>query len=92
MIKIEGHRVWRGGDKIGYVEGNHLYNEDGERVGYWSGDSLYDMKGDRLLRVRENRVIDRNGEEHHLDDLIEDIPSASMPELARLAIKTFFGD
>ncbi len=91
MIRIEGNHIWRGTDKIGWVEGNHLYNEEGDRVGYWSGDALYDIHGNRLLHIHNNRVIDRGGKEAHLDDVIETIPSASMSEIARVAIKTFFG-
>ncbi len=92
MIRIEGHRVWRGADKIGYVEGNHLYNEDGHKVGYWSGNELYDHSGKRLLRIEGNRIVSAEGSGTHLDDVIEDIPSATLPDIARVAIKTFFGD
>lgn len=92
MLKIDGHHIWRGGDKIGYVEGNHLYNHEGHRVGYWTDDSVYDMNGNRLLRIEKNNIIAHDGTQHHLDNVIGDIPSATLDDTAKVAIKTFFGD
>ena len=34
MIKIEGNDIRRGGEKIGWIEENDMFNEDGKKVGY----------------------------------------------------------
>ena len=37
MVKIIGNDIWRGGEKIGWIEGDYVRDRDGKKLGLFSG-------------------------------------------------------
>lgn len=94
MIKIVGNEIWRGGEKIGWVDGGHIrdhadnkvgffdekfvYNENDHKVAYIEGDFLYSEGGTAAAKIP-------------LEKVAEDVSGGVIPGIARAAIYILLG-
>lgn len=92
MIKIIGNDIWRGNDKIGWVRGNDILDEDGRKIGYFTGNDIYDVSGKKIAYIEHNRVFPKDGEPFPLDDVRRHIYGGTISDIARVAIKLLIGD
>lgn len=92
MIKIIGNDIMRGGEKIGWIRENDLYNEDGQKVGYFSSNDIYDRGNNKLGYIQGNYLYTSEGHKLELDDIRKDIAGGSLPDLARAAIRLLLGN
>jgi hypothetical protein len=92
MLHFRGNQIWRGTEKVGWVDGHRLYDEHGKKIAAWDGDEIFNGQGERMLKVRGNDLVDKNGRSHgKLDDMLEAVPATEFSEMARVAIKLFLG-
>jgi len=93
MIKIIGNDVMRGGEKIGWIEENSIFDEKGKKVGYVAGHEIYDHSGDKRAHLEGNYIRMTNGSEPmKIDEVHEDIIGGSYSDEIRAAIRLFLGD
>lgn len=92
MIKIDGHNLYRDGEKIGWIDGKHIRNEDDMKRGYFDDETVYDEDGHKLAYIRGNRLcLEDGGEELDLDKLNDKI-SGSEPPVVKCAIHVLLGN
>ncbi len=61
-MKIYDNKIWRDGQKIGWIDGSHIRTEpDGRRLGYFENDFVYNMDGHKLAYVLEDELRFENG-------------------------------
>jgi len=92
MITIVGNDMRRGGEKIGWIEENDLYNEDGKKVGYWSSNDIYDASGRKFGYIEGNYLYASDGHKFELDDIRKEITGGSLSDLERAAVRLLLGD
>ena len=95
MIKILGNDLWRNGEKIGWIEGDHVRDRDGKKLGYFQDRFVYDMSGHKLAWIEEDYLVSQgSGSEAklRLDQVAEEIEGGVMPELAKCAVYVLLGD
>lgn len=61
-MKIYDNKIWRNGQKIGWIDGNHVRTEpDGRKLGYFENNFIYNMEGRKVAYVFENELRFENG-------------------------------
>lgn len=61
-MKIFEKKIWRNGQKIAWIDGNHVRTEpDGEKLGYFQNNFVYNMAGHKLAYIFENELRFENG-------------------------------
>ena len=74
MLKLVGNDVYRASEKIGWIEGNHVFGHDGRKLGYFDSLRIYDINADKVAYVEGDTLYDAAGNHKaHLEDISEDI-------------------
>ena len=95
MIKIVGNDIWRGGEKVGWVDGDYVRDRDGKKLGYFQDKYIYDMNAHKIAYVEEDFLISQgSGSEAkiRLDEIAENVEGGVLPEIAKCAIYVLLGD
>jgi hypothetical protein len=62
MMKIIDNKVWRDGQKIGWIEETHVRVEpDGKKLGYFLNNFVYNMEGRKVAYIFENELRFEDG-------------------------------
>lgn len=93
MIKVIDDKLWRGGEKIGWLDENRIYDHEGRKLGYFEGESIYNVdghkigyiEGDEIHSTTDDRVI-------RLEDNHEHVSGGEISDVARAAIRLLLGD
>ncbi len=93
MIKVQDHKIYNHGEKVGWIEGSkYVFSEDGKKLGYFTHDEVYNVEAHRLAHVKDNHVyFEGSSDSKNLDDMVEDIEGADLPDIGRLAIRLLVG-
>lgn len=92
MIHIEGHELWRGGEKIGYLEGEKIYSHEAHKLGWVDEDHIYDHSGRKIAWIEGNHAETPDGSKMELDDIHEHVEGGAISGALRTAIYLFLGD
>ncbi|MDE2001794.1 MAG: hypothetical protein KGI60_04505 [Patescibacteria group bacterium] len=92
MIKVIGHDLWRGGQKIGWAEENHVFAHDGKKLGYFSENHVFDVTGRKLAYVEGDHLYADGSSRVSLETINENIVGGVLPEMAKCAIYVLLGD
>lgn len=93
MIKIDGDHLWRGGQKIGWIEGHHVYAEDGKKLGYFDERYVYSEEGHRLAYIEGDYLFSENGDSKiPLEKISEQIVGGVIPEIGKCAVYMLLGN
>lgn len=92
MIKILDNELWRGSDKIGWLEMNSVFNENGVKVGYFHGNDIFEADGDKIGYIAGNRLYTTNGREIYEDDIMEHVSGSGVPDVVCAAVYLLIGD
>lgn len=81
MLKLLGNDIYRETEKLGWIEGNHIFAHDGKKLGYFDVNHIYDANTDKLAYIEDNELFDASGSHKaHLDEVTESIEGmASTP-------------
>lgn len=93
MIKISGNDIWRGGQKIGWIEGNDIYSSGAGKVGYFQSNDIYRRDGTKVGYIEGNKLYSTtDGRSFRLDDIRNKIRGGSVSDLTRAAIRLLIGE
>ncbi len=91
MIEIKGTDIYRSGIKIGWVSGQHVYDNTGRIRGYFSNDTVYDEQTRILARV-EGDYAYAGGRKIELEQILRNVEGVGVSDIGKVAISTFLGD
>jgi len=92
MIKVDGNTLWRGGEKIGWVENYRVYDHNGYEIGYYENERIYDAHGKEIGWIKGDYIETHGGRSIRLDDNRWDIEGGDFSDLARAAVRLLLGD
>ncbi len=92
MIEIDGSTLWRGGEKIGWVENYRVYAKDGYELGYYENGKIYDRNGHELGWIEGDYLKTPSGNSIKLEYINDEISGGDFSELARAAVRLLLGD
>ncbi|MCL5017461.1 MAG: hypothetical protein M1155_02265 [Patescibacteria group bacterium] len=93
MLKIIGYDIWRGNEKAGFVDGNHIRAHDGRKLGYFEEDHIRDMDGHKLAYISGDHLYGESltNAKISLDKVNESVVGGLLPEIAKCAIYVLIG-
>jgi hypothetical protein len=92
-MKIFDNKIWRNGQKIGWVDGDHIRTEaDNRKLGYFANDFVYNMDGRKVAHLFENELrFEGGGASIPLEKINEEIEGAA-PLLEKCAVHVLLQD
>lgn len=92
MIKFVGNDVWRDGEKVGWIEGNHVYAKDGKKLGYFADNLIYDENADKVAYIEGDYLMSYGSDiKTPLDKVSEAMEGGVLPELDKCAVYVLLG-
>jgi len=94
MLKLQGNDIYRGPDKIGWLQENHIFDRTGKKIGYFEQNYVYDADARKLAYVEEDFLMPYGGAASakvRLEQIAEDVTGGVVPEIARAAIYILLG-
>ena len=93
MMKFFENRIWRDGQKIGWIDGNHVRAEaDNRKLGYFENNFIYNQAGRKVAYVFQNELkFENGGTSIPLEKINEEITGA-IPLLEKCAIHVLLED
>jgi hypothetical protein len=93
MMKIFDNKIWRDGQKIGWIDGNHVRTDQGnQKLGYFENNFIYNMEGHKVAYVYENELrFENGGTAVPLEHINEEIEGA-VPLLEKCAVHVLLQD
>ena len=93
MIKIIGNDITRGGQKLGYFQGNDIFDAHNKKLGYFRENDIYDGSGRKLGYLEGNYIKDAHGTTvESITAMHRDIQGGTISDLERAAIRLLVGD
>jgi hypothetical protein len=63
MIKIIDDKIFRDGQKLGWIDGAHIRSEEnGAKLGYVQSPFIFNEDGHKIAYMRENQLMFENGQ------------------------------
>lgn len=88
-----GLEIWRGGQKIGRVEGSHIRSHDDTKLGYFEGNFIYNEAGHKLAYMEGDFLISEGGDSKiRLEKISGEVTGGVISEATRAAIYVLLGD
>ena len=91
MISVQGDKLLRDGQEIGWVSSGEIFDHKGNRVGYFSDDSIYDSSYHKLAYI-EGDTIKGSGQNLYTKDNKKHVSGGNLSDAARGAVRILFGD
>lgn len=92
MIKIVGNDLYRGGEKIGWLDGRYVRAHDGAKMGYFDNSRVYDENGNKLAYVEGDYLYSySSGEKVSLNKVAKEVEGGIAPGIEKCAVYTIFG-
>jgi hypothetical protein len=93
MIKIVGNDIWRGGEKVGFIDGNYIRAHDSRKLGYFEDRFVYSEEGHKLAYVEGDHLFSEGGSATvPLERVNEEIVGGVLPEIGKCAVYVLLGD
>ena len=87
MIKIFENKIWKDGERIGWIEDDHIRDMAAKKLGYFENNFIYNMDGRKVAYILENELRYENEapstELEHINSMIE----GNFPILEKCAVK-----
>ncbi len=92
-MKIFDNKIWHDGQKIAWIDGNHVRTEpDSHKLGYFENNFIYNMAGHKVAYIFENELRFQNGGASvPLEHINEEIEGA-VPMLEKCAVHVLLQD
>jgi hypothetical protein len=90
MPHVIDNKIWHDGQRIGWVDGEHIRDDENKKLGYFENGYVYNESGHKVAYIHENELCYENGrppsELEHVNELIQ----GGISMLAKCAIKVLF--
>ncbi len=91
MAHIAGGKIYHFDRKIGWIDGNHIRNEeDGKKLGYWENGCVYGESGHKIAYLHEDNLVSAGGRVMGSLERINEEIHGGAPILAKCAVKVLF--
>jgi hypothetical protein len=92
-MKIFDNKIWRDGQKIGWIDGSHVRAaNDNRKLGYFENNFIYNMAGHKVAYIFENELrFENGGVSVPLEKINEEIEGA-VPLLEKCAVHVLLED
>jgi hypothetical protein len=90
MIKIVDGKIWRDGQKIGWIDGVHVRAENNEKLGYINGEYIYNEAGRKVAYIHENTLEFENGNPAVPVQHVNEHVLGTQPVLMKCAVHVLF--
>ncbi len=95
MIKIVGNEIWRAGEKIGWIDGDHVRAHDGRKLGYFHDRFVHGEDGRKLAYIEGDDLVSYgagSGEgKVPLEKVSEAVEGGVLPEIGKCAVYVLLG-
>ena len=92
MLQIRGDDIYRANEKIGWLQGNHIFDHEGNKLGYFEGTHIYDVNAEKIAYTEGNELIDETGKRKLSLDVVSEAIEGVLPEMAKCAIYVLLGN
>lgn len=92
MIRILDNELWRGSDKIGWLEMNSIFEENGRKIGYFHDNDIFNADGNKIGYITGNKLYTIDGHEIYEDDIMERVSGYGVPDIVKAAVYLLIGD
>ena len=91
MIHILNRDVYKDGEKVGWVEGGHIFESSGKKIGYISGNDIFSYSGNKVAYLK-GTALSRVGHSIavHTDEINKEVTKGDFSDLERAAVFTLF--
>ena len=92
-MKIFDNKIWRDGQKIGWIDGIYIRAEaDNRKLGYFENNFIYNMEGHKVAYPFENELrFENGGAAVPLEKVNEEVEGA-VPMLQKCAVHVLLED
>jgi hypothetical protein len=92
-MKIYDNKIWRNGQKIAWIDGDHIRTEaDGRKLGYFENNFIYNMDGRKIAYIYENELRFENDASPVLLEKINEEIEGTAPLLEKCAVHVLLED
>jgi hypothetical protein len=93
MLKIIGREIWRGGEKVGFIEENHVRAHDGKKLGYFEENHVRDTAGNKIAYISGDHLYTESlgNVKISLDKVNEMVMGGLLPEIGKCAVYILIG-
>ena len=92
MIRVSGHELTRGGQKIGSIQGDYIYSYEGHKLGSVQGTHVFDVSGNKLAWLEGDYIRTTSGKSIRIEDNHEHVNGGEISDIQRAAIRILLGD
>jgi hypothetical protein len=93
MIKIVGNEILRGGEKIGYIRENDIFEVGGSKIGYYIGDHIYDYNRRKIGYIDDGYIkYENSNRKISISENKLHVSGGVISDVCRAAIRLLFGD
>lgn len=92
MVKIIGNDLTRNGQKIGYLQGNDVYDAGGRKLGYYTSNDVYNHDGMKIAWLESSYIKYADGRKPlPLEMARKQVTGGAYSDLCRVATLLFVG-
>ncbi len=91
MVRIADGKIYHYDRKIGWLDGQHVRNEeDGRALGYWENESVFGAGGHRIAYIHEDDLVYASGRVAGSLEHINGTIHGGASIIAKCAVKVLF--
>ena len=92
-MKIFDNKIWHAGQKIGWIDGNHIREEvGGRKLGYFENNHIYNEAGHKVAYLFENELRFENGGASIMLEKINEEIEGTAPLIEKCAVQVLMED
>ena len=93
MIKVIGNDFWRGGQKVGFLSGDHIIDHEGTKIGNIMGDHIYDKHGNKVAFIEGDYIYIINpSRKIRIEDNNQEVFGGTLTSIQKAAARVLFGE
>lgn len=93
MINVSGKDLFRGGQKIGYIQGNDIFSHDGKKLGYVDSKHVFSRDGQKLAYLEGDYVYHtQDSKKMRIEDNHQHVNGGAISDVQRAAARVLLGD
>lgn len=91
-MKIFDNKIWHDGQKIGWIDGEHVRDNSNQKLGWFQNGFVYNEAGQKVAYIFENELKFENGQPSISLDHINEKIEGTAPMLQKCAVQVLVED